>query len=99
MKRDMLSDDNKVFLINTHMKLKALHEDILGDLKRKLKGQVSLSDNIRRVAKQELKNALTRVETLEEIIDRDGPNAKSRGLFRETQKALAKAQKDLDRIK
>ncbi len=85
--------------MNIDEALDLLSEDVLGDLKRKLKGQVSRADTIKRVAQQELKSALTRVETLEEIIDRDGPNAKSRGLFRETQKALAKAQKDLDRIK
>ena len=85
--------------MNIDEALGLLSEDVLGDLKRKLKGQVSLADNIRRVAKQELKSALLRVETLEELVDKDPTNAKVRGLFRETQKALAKAQKDIDRIK
>jgi len=85
--------------MNIDEALELLSEDVLSDLKRKLKGQVSLSENIRRVAKQELKSALLRVETLEELVDKDPTSAKVRGLFRETQKALAKAQKDLDRIK
>ena len=89
--------------MNIDEALDLLSEDVLGDLKRKLKGQVSRADTILRVAKQELKSALIRVETLEEMIDDleadEAPGAKIRGLFRQTQKDLKQAQKNLDRIK
>jgi hypothetical protein len=83
------------------MKLKALHEDILGDLKRKLKGQVSLADTIRRVAKQELKSALARVEALEDLLDRDMVlrQTKEARVLKDLKDGLKNAQKDLDRIK
>ncbi len=79
-----------------------LSEDILADLKRKLKGQVSLADNVRRVAKFELKSALARAEILdEEIFDKVDPQFRNRLLKLSTEliKGLKKAQKDLDRIK
>ena len=92
--------------MNIDEALELLSEDVLGDLKRKLKGQVSRADTILRVAKQELKSALTRVETLEEIVlpdlDREtSPQVvkKITALFSQTKKELAKAQKDLDKIK
>ncbi len=83
------------------MKLKALHEDVLGDLKRKLKGQVSRADTIKRVAKQELKNALSRVEVLEDLLDRDMVlrQTKESKVLKELKDGLRDAQKDLDRIK
>ena len=83
------------------MKLKALHEDILGDLKRKLKGQVSLSDNIKRVAKQELKTALAFTEVIEDlatVIER----AKNPREFRaqdELEKILKASRKSIKELK
>ncbi len=92
--------------MNIDEALDLLSEDILGDLKRKLKGQVSRADTIKRVAQQELKSALIRVETLEEIavptLDREtAPQLmkKITTLFDKTKKELKAAQKDLDRIK
>ena len=89
------------------MKLKALHEDVLGDLKRKLKGQVSRADTIKRVAKQELKNALSFAEVMEDLSSKKGrtEEGKDRDLLeilnasRRSVRAIKKALKDLDRIK
>ena len=82
------------------MKLKALHEDILGDLKRKLKGQVSLEKNLKRVADSAIKDAITRFETIEELLDgKESSNKSPKQLIRTGIKALQDAQKDLKRIK
>jgi hypothetical protein len=83
------------------MKLKALHEDILGDVKRKLKGQVSRADTVERVAKQALKTAAIQVDTLVELLDRTGvlKQNKEKRLVQDLKKGLKDAQKDLDRIK
>jgi len=89
-----------------------LSEDILADLKRKLKGQVSLADNVRRVAKQELKTAEVKTDILEELLSPlltdlgdDTPVAhvrdarKALKLMGELLKDLKNAQRDLDKIK
>lgn len=94
------------------MKLKTLHEDIIGDLKRKLKGQVSLADNIRRVAQFELKSALARAETVDDLVsviekaidNRELGHAKRElgkilKVSRNSTKELGKAIKDINKIK
>ena len=82
------------------MKLKALHEDILGDIKRKLKGQVSRADNIERVAKFELKTALSQAETILDLVGTSkGDPKKVTGVAKTLVKNLKGALRDLDRIK
>jgi len=84
-----------------------LTEDILNDLKRKLKGQVSLADNVRRVAKSELQTALSFAEVIEDIASKKGrtEEGKDRDMLevlnasRRSVRELEKALKTIERIK
>jgi hypothetical protein len=87
--------------MNIDEALDLLSEDVLGDLKRKLKGQVSLAENIRRVAKQALRDAEIRFELVEDLAagkqvrgQTSIPMVAKAGL-----KAIKDANRDLDRIK
>ena len=93
--------------MNIDEALELLSEDVLGDLKRKLKGQVSLSDNIRRVAKTDLQTALNFAEVIEDLANKKGrtEEGKDRDMLgvlnasRRSVRELKKALKTIDRIK
>jgi hypothetical protein len=91
--------------MNLSEALDLLSEDVLGDLKRKLKGQVSRADTIKRVAKQELQSSLAFAEVVRDLSDskRDEDLRTDMAEIGRANKkhiqALKKALKGIDRIK